>query len=62
MLIDELRELQNEFCISNCELSRLSGINKSTIGRIMSGKTQPTLAVIMSICDAMGLIISISKK
>lgn len=62
MLIDDLKEIQDELGLSNCELSSLSGVNKSTIGRIMSGKSSPTLSVLDALCKSMNASIEITRN
>lgn len=59
MLIDKIKSIQDDLGVSNCELSRLSGINKSTIGRVMSKKTDPALSTLILIANSLNLDISV---
>lgn len=57
--IEILRVRQSHLVLSNYALAELSGINRSTIGRIYSGECIPSLSVYIALCDALGLKLTV---
>ena len=57
-----IREARKEEKMSQSELGKRIGANKSYISRIENGLIDPTISTVYSIINALGLIIEIVKQ
>lgn len=66
MLIEELgntlKERRKTLGITQAHLAELAGVNMNTIIRIENGKINPTIEVVNSIADVMGMELTLSVK
>lgn len=66
MLINELgntiKERRKTLGITQAHLAELAGVNTNTIIRIEKGKINPTLEVVNSIVDVLGMELMLSVK
>ena len=66
MLIEELgnkiKERRRTLGITQKHLAELAGVNPNTIIRIENGKINPTIEVVNSIADVLGMELTISVK
>jgi len=66
MLIEELgntlKERRKTLGITQAHLAELAGVNMNTIIRIENGKINPTIKVVNSIADVMGMELTLSVK
>ena len=51
---DRMRTARQEKGLSQSELSKLVGVSRQTINMVESGEYNPTLALCIQICEALG--------
>ena len=51
---DRMRAARQEKGLSQSELSKLVGVSRQTINMVESGEYNPTLALCIKICEALG--------
>ena len=61
-IINGIKKRRAELKLSQKEVAEICGIPQSTIGRIESESTSPTLSMLSKICEALGLSLSLEKK
>lgn len=60
-IINTIKKRRIELNVSQKEVAEMCGIPQSTIGRIESGSTNPTLSTLHKICNVLGLDITIQE-
>ena len=52
--VERLKEVLNEKQISQRELSKMVNLSHSMVSKYCSGKNEPTVSVLVLICNALG--------
>lgn len=59
---EKIKERRKTLGITQKHLAELAGVNPNTIIRIENGKINPTIEVVNSIADVLGMELTISVK